>query len=102
MSDSQETFRTLLERYRDGRYEAPYTVGLLEGLHIEMEPDGKKRLLDRLWDELLCDFQKAVQGETVLNWIFPVAIPFLGEARRYGIYDKELAGATRPAAARGW
>jgi hypothetical protein len=76
MSDPQETFRTLLERYRNGRCEAPYTVSLLEGLHIEMDADGKKRLLNCLWDELLCDFQKAVRGESVLNWIFPVAIPF--------------------------
>jgi hypothetical protein len=72
MSDPQETFRSILERYRTGRYEASRTIDLLEGLYAQMDPKGKKWLLNSLWEELLDDFQKAIKGENVLNWIFGI------------------------------
>jgi len=54
---------------------AGYTARLVEGLISKVDQEGRDRVLTSLWSELTIDFQRAVRGESVQNWIFPVTIP---------------------------
>ncbi len=75
MGTEQEELSRVLDRYRRGRYEAAYTAQLLEGLITKLDQGRRNRVLSSLWAELSTDFQRAVKGESVQNWIFPVTIP---------------------------
>lgn len=75
MGDEQKELSRVLGRYRRGRCEAGYTAQLVEGLILKLDQGGRDRVLSSLWSELSADFRKAVIGESVQNWIFPVTIP---------------------------
>jgi hypothetical protein len=79
-----------LEKYRDGRAEAPYAVSLLEGLHAQMSHEGRKWLFDFLWGQVRFDFEKAVKGESAQHWIFELAIPFWVELGDTAVLTKRL------------
>ncbi len=95
-TDPQDTLNTILERYRKGRDEAGRTVEILVGLHSKLTPEAKNWLRTALWSEVTSDFQKAVKGESVSHWIFPVAIPFWIRCDDTGTMTKALLGLLDP------
>src|SRR5438034_2466396 len=105
MIDRQGYLNIVLERYRNGRTEAAYTVQLLEGLHSSLDPEAKNQLLNFLWSEVSTDFERAVKGEATGQWIFPVAIPFWARFGNTAVMVKALLGllvADEPSVAKAW
>lgn len=103
--DEQEGLGRLLDRYRKGRNEAPYTVQMLEGLHSKLGPEGKNWLLNSLWSEVSADFDRAIKGEATPHWIFPVALPFWVKFGDTAIMTRSLLGMLvphEPSIAKAW
>jgi pyrimidine deaminase RibD-like protein len=96
MGNGQAELSRILSRYRAGRYEAGYAAQLLGGVICKLDPQGKIRILEALWSELSADFQRAVKGEAVASWIFPVAIPCWVRFGDTAVMTKRLIGMLVP------
>ena len=96
MGNEEAELSRVLNRYRRGRYEAGYTTELLWGLISKLDLQGKIRILEVLWSELSADFQRAVKGEAVASWIFPVTIPCWVRFGDTAVMTKRLIGMLVP------